>query len=562
MMTHMAASGTAVAGRFTAPPGGRRIITVAAAAVLLGVIAEAWGATAPDVADWAPDLAVGLVYVGGGLLVVWRRPNPGWGWLLAGVGLTWFIGNLRGIPVAPLAAIAELLLFAHRGILAHAILTFPTGRPRSRASVAAVVTAYLVWSIAPIAAVPIVTVVAALVVAAASLLDARPTSPGGRPGSRVSVAGALGLFAICVGTATAHLLVPDGSSDRDVLLAYDVAVIVLGVWLAGSAVRLGPSIATLRDLMVEIPGTRAESVVDGLRRALGDPSLSVGYWDPGTAAYLDATGVPVIAPVATAGHSVAAVRLDQEPPVLVLYDPAAADSSALLDAVETTVRLGTEHARLNRDVLDQLAELRASRRRLVQAGDAERGRLRRRFDAGIAPRAERLAGTLRDAVARVDGQVDARIAERLERASTLLDEAAADLERLAQGLYPRRLGELGLAAAVRQLASESPIPVKLSIESPLVREDVAAAAYFVCAEALANAVKHAAARHASVRLWRKAGDLVVEVADDGIGGASLERGSGLRGLADRVEALGGSLAVSGEPGGSVVTARIPLGDAG
>src|SRR5262249_39370781 len=139
--------------------------------------------------------------------------------------------------------------------------------------------------------------------------------------------------------------------------------------------------------------------------------------------------------------------------------------------------------------------------------------------------------------------------------------AQEDLRELARGLHPRALVERGLAEAIAGLAAASPVPVSVTAIPGALPSDAAAAAYFVCSEALANVAKHSGASRCSVTGGISDGLLGVEIADDGAGGADEGKGTGLRGLADRVEALGGTFRVSGPPGkGTVVAAEIPLSE--
>jgi signal transduction histidine kinase len=148
----------------------------------------------------------------------------------------------------------------------------------------------------------------------------------------------------------------------------------------------------------------------------------------------------------------------------------------------------------------------------------------------------------------------------VERSSGLLDRALEDLDALARGLHPRELTERGLAGALASLADTSPVPVELSVTAERMPADVEGVAYFVCAEALANAAKHAGASRITVSAQRRDGRLAVVVRDDGAGGAGFRAGGGLAGLADRVDAVGGTLGLESPPGGGTrLTADLPAG---
>jgi signal transduction histidine kinase len=199
--------------------------------------------------------------------------------------------------------------------------------------------------------------------------------------------------------------------------------------------------------------------------------------------------------------------------------------------------------------------LAASRRRIVQAGDEARQRLERNLHDGAQQRLVALALTVRMAERKLADDPDAA-GRLLAQAGTELEQALAELREIARGLHPAVLTERGLGPAVDALATRAPVPVDSDIDGRLPGP-VEAAAYYVVSEALTNVAKYAGATAARVGISRDDGVLVVEVADDGVGGADASRGSGLRGLADRVEALGGRLDVS-SPEGSGTTLRATL----
>ena len=233
----------------------------------------------------------------------------------------------------------------------------------------------------------------------------------------------------------------------------------------------------------------------------------------------------------------------------------------MVRSVAAATRLALENERLTAEVLTQLGEVRASRARIVLAGDAERRRVERDLHDGAQQRLVTLALALRIARDRLDGS-DPRVGASLDQASHELDLALAELRALARGLHPTVLTEEGLAAAVEALGDRSPVPVAVFV-APEVAErrcatDVEAAAYFVVAEALTNVAKYAHASRSTVRIGRTEGVLSVEITDDGVGGADVGRGSGLRGLDDRVAAAGGRFDVVSVPGaGTTVRAEIP-----
>jgi PAS domain S-box-containing protein len=214
--------------------------------------------------------------------------------------------------------------------------------------------------------------------------------------------------------------------------------------------------------------------------------------------------------------------------------------------------------RLNAELQAKLEELAASRARIVQAGDVERRRLERNLHDGAQQRLVALSLSLRVAQAKLEADPAAAraiLADTGEELALALEE----LRELARGLHPAVLTDRGLRAAVEVLAARSPVVVEI-VEIPDERlpEPVEAAAYYLISEALTNVAKYADASHVSVRVTGREAGLLVEVSDDGVGGADPANGSGIRGLADRVEALGGSLELVSPAGeGTSLRAEIP-----
>jgi signal transduction histidine kinase len=241
----------------------------------------------------------------------------------------------------------------------------------------------------------------------------------------------------------------------------------------------------------------------------------------------------------------------------LIHDAAVVEDPALTMALAEAAALASSNAGLQAEVRDQLAELDMSRRRLLAAADDERRRLEQRLRETTERRLTELLPELRGAER---AAADPAQRQALTRIREQLEHSLADLRRLAAGLHPRELSEGGLAAALGALAARSPLTVDLELALPdVLSPEVERAAYFVCSESLTNVVKHAAASRAVVAVAAAGGRLRVEVADDGRGGASLDRGSGLRGLADRVEALRGMLLVESPPGkGTRVVCELPL----
>ena len=239
---------------------------------------------------------------------------------------------------------------------------------------------------------------------------------------------------------------------------------------------------------------------------------------------------------------------------------AGALATALLPFAFLAGLLRTHVARLDAELRANLEELRASRARLVEAGDAERRRLERDLHDGAQSRLVGIAALLAQVRRRTD--TDPAAAVMLDRAQAELGTSLAELRELARGIHPAVLTERGLGPALSALATRAPVPVTLDADGgERLPGPVEIAAYFVVSEALANVAKYAQATEATVAIRRADGSVTVEVTDDGVGGADAGKGSGLRGLADRVAALDGTLFVESPAGrGTRLRVEIPCGD--
>ena len=252
---------------------------------------------------------------------------------------------------------------------------------------------------------------------------------------------------------------------------------------------------------------------------------------------------------------------DGEPLAALVHDPSLRDNPELIEAVGAAARLALENARLQAELKAQLTRVQQSRVRIVAAGDEQRRRIERDLHDGAQQRLVALALELRAAQMRLGTRLDPDTETVLEAAVGELQQAVTELRELAAGVHPAVLTEDGLEAALESLAHRTPVPVAVTTTlAGRPPPEIEAAAYFVACEALANAVKHAAASSVTISAVSRNGSLVIEVSDDGVGGADMARGTGLRGLADRVEAHGGSLRVVSAPGqGTRVVGELPCG---
>ena len=367
-----------------------------------------------------------------------------------------------------------------------------------------------------------------------------------------SIAGAFTM--LMFGALLANDLV---TGERSEPLLWVTALSLLTVPIAFLVGQLRSRLArgALADLFRSIGGARPDELRPALARALGDPDLSVAYWRSDTGGYIGPDGAPVVVE-AGGERSVTRVERDGRPLGALVYDTSLDDDPELVEAVTAAAAIAIDNARLLAETEAQLAELKASRERIVAAGDAERRRLERNLHDGAQQRLVGIALQLRLLQNRVGDDPSAQ--ELVTTASDELAHSLSELRELARGIHPAVL-EHGLRAALEALATRAPLPTTVDWElSGRLPEQVELAGYFVVCEALANVAKYARAGHATIRVRQFDGLAEVEVADDGVGGADESLGSGLRGLADRVEALDGRLRVSSPAGvGTTVRAEFP-----
>ena len=326
-----------------------------------------------------------------------------------------------------------------------------------------------------------------------------------------------------------------------VLLAGPALFVISTVRARTAGGALGTAIVDLE------PGASPGRLRDALARALGDSTLQLAFRQPGGAGHLDTSGQAVDADRPDDGRAV--VPIAGSDGAVLVYDQGLELEPQLVKLTAAAASMALEHARLQAEVQAQLEQVRASRARIVEAGDAERRRLERDLHDGAQQRLVTLSlalGMARDRAAGADPELEALITSAGKEAR----EALTELRELARGIHPAVLTETGLTGAVQALVERSPVAATITaVPDGRFPAAVEATAYFVVSEALANVAKHAMANGAQVTIRRRPGRLVVEVSDDGAGGARADGGSGLRGLADRVASVGGVLRVDSPPGG-------------
>jgi signal transduction histidine kinase len=540
----------------------------------------------PPVDDW--DVAfrlVGGTFAACGLIAWRRRPDSRAGPAMVLTGFAWLIGPLLRELDWPVADTLALVLGdVWIVLLAALLLSYPSGglppSAADRAVVAAFALAFIplavVWALflesdgnllavfgdAELAdAVDTVqrSIAFCASVAACALLVRRwrAATPALRRSLAPAFAGGVSLL-LFAATLLSDLVTGIPTHPLRWLLWLCVIGFVAtpAAFLAGLLYsRLAR--AGVADLVVELPGLRGAELQTALAEALGDPTLVVGGWLPEFRAYADADGKAVLPPTAGSGRASTPIAHDGRPLALLVHDASLAAELEVLEAVCAAAELALANEHLQAQSRERLAEVQASRSRIVEAGDAERRRLERDLHDGAQQRLVAVALQLRLIRARIHS--DPASVEQL--AITAGDELAASLDELrelARGIHPAVLDQ-GLPAALESLAARSSILTTLTVDiADRLPQPVELAAYFVTSEALTNIAKHAEATAATVRLSRRDGVAILEVADNGKGGADRAGGSGLRGLVDRVEAVEGTLRISSPAGGgTTVTAEMP-----
>jgi signal transduction histidine kinase len=495
------------------------------------------------VSEAAADLAAGLALLAAGAATWGRAPRSGTGRLLVLVGVAWLAGDAW-----------TALVYAHRGPLVHALLTYPSGRTRSPLIIAVIAAAYVDGLVPELARAPWPTV--ALMAAVVGAAAWRRASARGleRRARTVPLACAAGVGGVLVLAAIGRLA--GLGTDAAAAWAYEAAIAATAGALAADLLSGRTVRAAATGLVVDLAGGQeARELRAALARAVGDPDLEIAYrvgeeW-------VDEAGQPVGLPAADSEARVVTIVADGGTPVAALvHDPAALRDDTLARSVAAAVRLALANVRLQAEDAARVREVAASRRRLVEAGDEQRRRLREQLRGG----AEQTLGEVSSDLAALAAGRQGEVAAALGALVAELDLARADLAGFARGVHPRALTEQGLGAALSELADQAAVPVVLDVPNRRFPGPQEAAAFFVCSEGLANVAKYAEASGARIRVAAIGPRLLVRVADDGRGGADPARGSGLRGLADRVEALGGRLSVASPLGvGTRLEAELPIG---
>ena len=549
---------------------------------------------------WSPlsqawFFAIDLLWVAA-MVVTYLRDPKGRLWklflvlrLVDAIAVVWIL------PTSLTWTIGQLVVGVGSVVFVHLVLAFPSGRLRDRYDRVLVASAYtfvalsrvawllvweppyqkdsfspvnpyvvwpndqLAWLFGPVAIVAITPLLFAAVLVGLWRHWRRATPATRRTLLPIVIAAPLQL-ALTVAWHAANANPDDWSGLRAAVQhpVAGLAGIVFPVAFLIGLLRARLARAGIGDLAVELgQGVPLGGLRDTLARALRDPTLVLAFPSPSGDGYVDPDGQPVGLPAAPdAERRVALLERDGEPLAALVFDPAIErEDPGRVDAVGSMARLALENERLAAQVRAQLEEVRASRTRIVEAADAERRRIERDLHDGAQQRLLALAMRLDQARS---GSKDA--AAIIDATTAELMTAVREVRDLARGLHPTILTDSGLSAAVEALAERTPFPITTDVTEERFPSLVEVAAYFTIAEGLTNIARYAEATEARVAAAVRDGRLVVTVSDNGRGGANPAAGSGLRGLADRLAAIGGELDVASAKGqGTTLTATLPTG---
>jgi signal transduction histidine kinase len=529
-------------------------------------------------------VSVPFIFAG---IVAWRRrPDSSFGPLLILAGFVTQLSVLQWTSQPLLNTVGQLSDLLVAALWLHVFLAYPTGRLAGRAErVVVVVTGYvaavglqvvilmlggfndshLLTMVKRQAAAEAVQNVQLLTLSALALIGlvllwrrwwALPRWQRRRPAQILINCFSLSLVMLAALLVAGAFQLPSFEILR--LATFAVAGLAPLAFLAGLLdARLAKG--GVGELIVQLRADPAPDLRTLLAQALRDPTLSLIYWLPQYGSWADQDGNPTNLPGPESGRRVTLVEQNGEHVAALVYDATLGEEPELVEAVSAAAGIALENGRLEAELRARLQELHGSRTRVVEAQQNERRRLERNLHDGAQQRLVALALDLGMLAEQADS--DPATQSRLKRARSELAQSLNELRDIARGLHPAVVSGHGLAVAVESLSAATPLEVRLKTDGlPRLPEQLEVAAYYVVSESLTNAAKHAQASRVSVEVGVTNDTLIAEIVDDGIGGADSERGTGLRGLADRVEALNGRLRIWSATGhGTRVRAEIPCG---
>jgi signal transduction histidine kinase len=561
--------------------------------VLLGVELALALTTPSPVPTWASVLVlvVASTYAAAGIVAWLRRPSSRMGALMLAGGLVWILTGLLD-PAAPvLTAVGLITATLPLAVVVHLLHGFPSGRLRGRTSVATVLVGYFVCTVmqAPqylfgqgpegpstvlqIEYLPDVAqagiwaqwvVGSAVMVVTAIVLRRRWRSVP--PARRAGVAPLLayGIAAVLFVPTCGQLgeaLLPAG--DWTLTLVTAQLAVLAGVPIAFAVTMLRGGFARTLEVeeligrLADGSGER-EPLAVALAEVLGDPSSQLGFWLPEGGVYVDAAGAELRLDALGPGRTAVEAGVGGRRVGAIVFDSTLVADRGLVEAAARLIALAMERTQLTAELRESHEALRRSRARLVEAADVERRRLARDLHDGLQTRLVLLA--MRADRLGEDPALPGSARAELGELEAELAAAIASLRTLVHGVLPPVLVDYGLFAAVEDLLDRVPLAFERSLRPGPARPAPAieGTAFFVVSEAISNLLKHARASAARISLVQDGGRLLVEIEDDGVGGAAVTAGTGLRGIVDRVEALRGTVVLHSPPGGGTrLRAELP-----
>lgn len=561
--------------------GGTQLGVGIAAGLDIGMDVVIWAVCAFTVLFW--------IWLAAGIVAWARRPGNGIGPLLVVGSLGVFLGGMANMQVPVFETVSSIFATSVLAVTVHLLHAFPSGRLRGAASIATVVTAYILAI-----GGDLVTTLLAQAGARGGVPGVGETGPAARIDQAVELGQTIVGIAVMVVTAVilARRLIAADRRHRRVLLPlflYGILAVLLIPLTPLAARLLGAertvSVAIQLILIAGLPiaflvgvlrgGFRRTTALEALSAwlaisgparpaaqwalasTLGDDSLRVLYWSEPAGGYVDETGASTTRETDDPARSWIDVRVDGRLVGAIGYDTRLTGDAAAVRRAGEVLAIAIDRERLTTELLATNEELVRSRLRLVETAVRERSRIARDLHDGLQVQLVLLALQAQTIANSPDATPP--VSAALGGLRRGIDEAAADLRRLVHDVIPATLIEQGLTAATEDLVDRLEMPATLTsdIDHAALSPATTHTAYFVVAEALANAVKHSRAERVDVRLSIEGERLRMEVVDDGIGGARLDRGTGLRGLVDRVDVLGGAIDVA-SPTGKGTTVRVEL----
>ena len=471
--------------------------------------------------------------------------------------VAWFVPNFGAVGIQGLAWLAAKSAVVHRAVLVHAIVAFPSGRIRRPLDIAFVALAYATSFIDDPKSESLAIGWAAA--AAAAFLVVIWRRKGAVRTAGIRALPTMMLLSLVVGGNGALLLVVGNfPAPRAIVEAYGAGLVAVGFLLLFMVYEYRARPTRVTDAAVELTQGPARYVRELLATALRDPGVEVAFAidDGSSTTWVDELGHRIEPLHATGSRTVIPIGVDGRPVAQLACDSAILDEPGLMPSIEAAARLAANNAQLRASLRAEAVALQASRLRLLSAADDERIALADRLDRGAGASLAHLGATLDRIHSGGDAAIDAAIGLSRSRIAGL----EAGLRSLSVGLGPVAFTNDGLATALAQVGGDARVTVRIDVAVEDLHESLASTVYFICAEAIANALKHASASTIAVDVQAHGDRLRVEIADDGRGGAAIEGGSGLQGLVDRASALGGTLSVASPSGaGTHITADLPIG---